>query len=78
LESRLSKDTIDDVAQRIAVKPKVLMMDIKDMTWLWEETAEELHTWTGLLAALRAIARSYLITRRAEFHGLCPWVNGSS
>jgi hypothetical protein len=20
----------------------------------------------------------YLITRRAEFHGLCPWVNGNS
>ena len=27
---------------------------------------------TGLLGS------SFLITRRAEFHGLCPWVNGKS
>jgi hypothetical protein len=24
------------------------------------------------------LQESILITRRAEFHGLCPWVNGDS
>ena len=61
MENRLPSKNITDVAQRIAVKPKVLIADIKDMTWLLEETTEEINlSWMGLLSALRAIARSYL------------------
>jgi hypothetical protein len=50
-----------------------------------EDPSNRVYTEIGNLASLYEQVEteddrgdSFLITRRAEFHGLCPWVNGKS
>lgn len=53
---------IEHTAQALAIKPKVLSADIKDMAWAWEETVGAIRQPSPkvLVSTLRAITKSYL------------------
>lgn len=60
--------TIDELAEVLGIKPRVLEADIKDMAWVWEETVEdmELHNPLAALDVLRAMAKAYIRGRNCR------------
>ena len=71
----IDAESLETLSTTLGVKSRIVMADIKDLAWLWEETLKEANFANPRLAfyVLRAVSRSYLRGRNlrmGNFKGL--------
>jgi len=64
----MQRPTIDELASTLGIKKKVLEADIRDLSWLWEETMEDMELYNPLSAldVLSVIAKAYIRGRNCR------------